>query len=77
MDPVFRNWFPVFILGVFPSSMIPALLRHSSNSLENDEHWYVRYLFSWVLCQLKSAYLEGWVTDTKTKDTEKDILKLY
>ena len=31
---------------------------------------------SWVLRKLKRAYGEGWVTETKTKDTGKDILKL-
>ena len=50
----------------------PALLRHTSNSLEDVEHWYVGRMFSWVSRHLG----EGWVTEAKYKDTGKELLRL-
>ena len=50
----------------------PALLRHTANSLEDVEHWYVRRMYSWVSRHLG----EGWVTQAKNKDAGKELLRL-
>ena len=77
--------FPVFFLAAFVSSMAPALLRHSSNSLEDVEHWYVRRLLfmgfgsSWEGNPLKMTrnpvYDEKWVTWQQNKNAGKEMLK--
>ena len=47
-------------------------MRHTSNSLEDVEHWYMRRMFSWVSLHLG----EDWVTEAKNKDTGKELLRL-
>ena len=54
----------------------PALLRRSSNSFEDVEHWYVIRMFSWVSRHPERVYGEGWETETKNKDTGKKMLEL-
>ena len=57
--------------------MSTALLRHTSNSLEDVEHWYVRRMFSWYFRHLERVYGEGSVTEAKkNKDTGKEMSRL-
>ena len=45
-------------------------MRHTSTSLEDVEHWYVRRMFAWVSCHLERLYDEGWATEAKNKEVD-------
>ena len=53
--------------------MVPRLLRHASNSLEDIEHWYVRHMFSWVSRYLERVYGEGGKQRQKNRYREGDV----